>query len=289
MICLLGGSGYIGSAFREALDSLGLPYASPCRAEADGTNATALAAALVAIKPVFLINCAGYSGKPNVDECELHKTECLMGNAVLPGTVRQTCDALAIPWGHVSTGCIYSGSRTDGSGFTENDPPNFTFRQNNCSFYSGAKALGEEVLAGAASCYIWRLRIPFNNRDNPRNYLAKLLRYERLLDVRNSLSQLDEFARAAIECWQKRVPFGVYNMTNPGSVTTREVVELIAAGGLTTKRFQFFKDEEEFNRLAARTPRSHCVLDTRKLQQAGIRMTEIHEALAVALKNWKSP
>jgi hypothetical protein len=44
-------------------------------------------------------------------------------------------------WKSGSSGCIYTGSRPDGSGFTEENPPNFNFRQNNCSFYSGTKAL----------------------------------------------------------------------------------------------------------------------------------------------------
>ncbi|MCX7888004.1 MAG: dTDP-4-dehydrorhamnose reductase, partial [Verrucomicrobiae bacterium] len=87
------------------------------------------------------------------------------------------------------------------------------------SFYSGCKALGEEVLAGAPQCYIWRPRLPFNEVDNPRNFLSKLMRYEKLLDVRNSISQLDEFVRACLECWQRRVAFGIYNMTTPGSIT----------------------------------------------------------------------
>ena len=90
----------------------------------------------------------GIRAKPNVDACEMHKAECLAGNAVLPGTIAQACEAANVPWGHVSSGCIYTGSRPDGSGFTEEDAPNFSFRQNNCSFYSGTKALGEEVLAG---------------------------------------------------------------------------------------------------------------------------------------------
>ena len=37
------------------------------------------------IKIAFVINAAGYTGKPNVDACELAKAECLSGNAVLPG------------------------------------------------------------------------------------------------------------------------------------------------------------------------------------------------------------
>ena len=112
-----------------------------------------------------------------MDACEIHKSECLAGNAVLPGTIAQACEAANVPWGHVSSGCIYTGSRPDGSGFTEEDAPNFTFRQNNCSFYSGTKALGEEVLAGYSNIYIWRVRIPFDQFENPRNYLTKLMRY----------------------------------------------------------------------------------------------------------------
>ena len=33
----------------------------------------------------------------------------LQGNAVLPGIIREVCEDLKIPWGHVSSGCIYSG------------------------------------------------------------------------------------------------------------------------------------------------------------------------------------
>ena len=98
-----------------------------------------------------------------------------------------------IPWGHVSSGCIYTGSKADDSGFTELDPLNFSFRTNNCSIYSGTKALGEECLSHSNSTYIWRLRIPFSNEDSPRNYISKLLRYDTLLDARNSISNLTEF------------------------------------------------------------------------------------------------
>jgi hypothetical protein len=39
--------------------------------------------------------------------------------------------------------------------------------------------------------------------------------------------------------------------------------------------------------LAAKTPRSNCILDTTKLERAGIHMTEVHEAVARALRHWK--
>lgn len=286
MFLILGGNGYVGTAFQRHLAKQNLPFEVVSRSKIDYSNEVTLTQLIQDRRPEFLINAAGYTGRPNVDACELHRTECLAGNAVLPGVIQSACEKTDLPWGHVSSGCIYTGAKPDGSGFTENDAPNFSFRQNNCSFYSGCKALGEEVLAGSENCFIWRLRIPFNEVDSPRNYISKMMRYDCLLQATNSLSQLDEFAAAAVACWTTRVPFGTYNLTNPGSVTTREVVALIQRHGLSNKVFRFFDSEEQFMQLAARTPRSNCVLDTTKAEQLQLPMRPVTEAIEVALKSW---
>lgn len=288
MIYLLGGTGYVGQTYQALLKQRGISFRNLKRSELDYTNPAALADALKRDKPEFLINAAGYTGKPNVDACEIHKAECLQGNAVLPGLIAQACEAAGVPWGHVSSGCIYNGSKAGGAGFTETDAPNFCFRQSPCSFYSGTKALGEEVLDGHPNVFIWRLRIPFDHVDSPRNYLTKLMRYQRLLEATNSISQLPEFCAATLACWEKRVPFGTYNVTNPGKVTTHEVVDLILKSGVCKKDYVFFKNESDFMQQAAKTPRSNCVLDSSKLEATGIRMTEVHEAIARDLRNWKA-
>ncbi|MBX3422537.1 MAG: sugar nucleotide-binding protein [Pirellulaceae bacterium] len=286
MLLILGSSGYVGSALTRFLDSRGVAYRGLSRRDTRNYALENLDQIVRELRPDFLINAAGYTGKPNVDACELHRTECLSGNSVLPGVVRQVCEANNLAWGHISSGCIYSGARPDGSGFTEADPPNFDFRHNNCSFYSGCKALGEELLSGSSQTYIWRLRIPFNHQHSSRNYLSKLLSYDRLLDARNSVTDLDDFVRVCWECWQRQVPFGTYNITNPGSITTAEVVELIQQLLRPNKRFQFFESEQEFMRLAAKTPRSNCVLDTSKLLATGIEMLPVRAAIIRALENW---
>jgi len=287
MIYLLGGSGYVGQAYQQLLARKGISFKSLRRADLDYTDVAMLAAALKADRPAFLINAAGYTGKPNVDTCELYKTECLFGNAVLPGRIAAACESAGVPWGHVSSGCIYTGKRADGTGFTEADTPNFTFRTDNCSFYSGTKALGEETLAGRPDIYIWRLRIPFDNCENPRNYLTKLMRYQRLLEAENSVSQLDEFVAATFACWEKRIPFGTYNVTNPGHVHTREVVDLILESGVCVKDYRFFANEADFMAKAAKTPRSNCVMDSAKLAAAGIALTPVREAIRAALARWQ--
>jgi dTDP-4-dehydrorhamnose reductase len=288
MIVLLGGSGYIGRAYRRYFEREKIPYRNVSREELDYSDPERLAASLRYFGATFLINAAGYTGKPNVDACEDHKADCLFGNAVLPGRVRQACEAIDLPWGHISSGCIFTGSKAGGLGFTEEDDPNFSFHQPPCSFYSGTKALGEEILADAAACYIWRLRIPFNEIDESRNFLTKLMHYTRLVDARNSLSQLDEFVRATCQLWHLRAPFGVYNMTNPGVVATRDIVAMIQRAGVCRKSFDFFEDEEEFMRTTAKAPRSNCVLDSSKLARAGVAMTEVHDALEIALRKWST-
>ncbi|TWU27223.1 dTDP-4-dehydrorhamnose reductase [Novipirellula galeiformis] len=286
MIIILGSSGYIGSEFTKMFDRQGIEYRGISRREVDYSHRDSLIRLIRETKPEFLINAAGYTGKPNVDACELHKADCLMGNAVLPGVVREACESESLTWGHVSSGCIYTGAREDGSGFRETDPPNFSFRTNNCSFYSGTKALGEEVLAGAENCYVWRLRIPFNHEETPRNYLTKLMRYNTLLEATNSVSQLNEFVQACLETWTQRVDTGIYNITNPGKITTRQVVAMIQAHLLPEKEFKFFDDESQFMQFAAKTPRSNCVMDSSKLLATGIHLTPIEEAIEHALKSW---
>lgn len=296
MILILGATGYVGGKYASYLDKRGLPFKTVSRREVDYTQIDPLIELIKSTKPEFLINAAGYTGKPNVDACEIYKRETLEGNGTFPGVVRAACEATKTPWGHVSSGCIYQGRRKDGAGFGEEDTPNFSFRTNNCSFYSGTKALGEEILKGAENCFIWRLRIPFNNENNPRNYLTKLMTYKSLLEAENSVSHLEEFVSATFECWEKRISFGKYNVTNPGAIMTSDMVRWIQEDterrkkeGLPTpfpENYDFFESLESFMKIAAKTPRSNCVLDTTKLDNAGIRLTPVEEKVRECLRNW---
>ena len=287
MILLLGGTGYVGSAFAQHLAQQEVEFRTISRREIDYTNRDELIGLIEESRPTFLINAAGYTGKPNVDACEIYKADCLLGNAVLPGIVREACEATQTPWGHISSGCIFTGRREDGGGFRETDAPNFCFRTDNCSFYSGCKAIGEETLAGAENTFIWRLRIPFDHIDGPRNYLSKLMRYDKLLQAENSISHLGDFVRCCFETWKRRVPFGTYNITNTGSVTTEQVVELMKQELELDKSFEFFASEADFMTNAAKTPRSNCVMDNSKLRETGIEIDDVETAITKSLRHFK--
>lgn len=282
-VVLFGGGGYVGHAFKQALDKRGLTYFAPESSMINLLHVGSVEGLLEAMRPTFVINCAGFTGKPNVDACEEQKEETYAGNVNAPFNLAQVCDKLEIPWGHVSSGCIYNGYEKD---FNEDDEPNFSFDNLPCSYYSGTKAAAEKALRDL-NCYVWRLRIPFDEFDSPRNYLTKVQNYGTLLDVKNSVSHRADFVEACLDLWSSNAPFGIYNVTNPGHVKASEILSLFEKchGKMFDKKLM--NDIEAFyEEVGCKTPRSNCVLDSSKLLNAGVKMRAAEEAIREAVKRW---
>jgi dTDP-4-dehydrorhamnose reductase len=261
---ILFGSGYIGQEFRRQLESRNIPVFLW-----ENARSTTFSDLDKFKDCSFVINAAGVVGKPNVDACELNKEETIRGNVVWPSILTDWCVLNNIPLGHVSSGCIYSGGV-----FTEEDEPNFAF--DNGSFYSGTKVLSEKVVMSWSKSYVWRLRMPFEENDNSRNYLSKLITYKKLLNARNSISNKQEFVHACIEMMVRRVPYGIYNVTNTGFITTSGVVELLKKTIAKNRDFEFV-DEGEFY---------DCVLSNEKLLSTGIPMRDVWSSIEYCLNNW---
>lgn len=294
MILLLGSNGYVGKAIAQELRSRDLEYiVHQARYPLDEQ---AFACFLIFNKIDCIINCAGFVGMPNVDSCEDadNKIPCLYANALLPVQILNICNKLNIKFNHISSGCIYTDAACDRAMdptivFQEKHAPNFDFNSNKASWYSCTKALGETLLLNdnaSAGCNIFRLRIPFNGVINDRNYLTKLCKYPVLLNATNSLSNLNEFARAVVEI-SPQVNYGIqiYNVTQPGYIKTAEIVEMLQKKNLVADK-QWFKSIEDFNRVV-KAPRSNCTLDSTKILREGIHLTPVHESLMQAIDEYK--
>lgn len=286
MILLLGGAGYVGQALAGELQRRQIPFAAPSHGELNALSKVSVAAAVAALKPYAVINAIGFTGRPNIDGTEHEKLRCLNANTVVPGVLAEVLRDAGVPWGHVSSGCIFDGCRPDGAPFTEEDPPNFVFSHPAAGWYSRTKAMAESLLENDTNCIVWRLRIPFDQYDHERNLLTKLMRYEKLLEVTNSISQLQEFAGACVESLVRRIPAGLYNVTNPGAITTSEIAAAIKKHGLCDKEFHFFTDEGDFLSRPGRVKRANCLLSNEKLAKAGIPLREVHDALEWTLRHW---
>jgi dTDP-4-dehydrorhamnose reductase len=309
MILLLGASGYMGRAFANELRRRGHSFVPLTREAFDYTRFDFLFDYMRNIKPAFLINAAGFCGARDEDASESSREKAMLGNALLPQMIARACLMTRTPWGHVSSGSIYSGAKVlEGDqfrierdlsrpdlcqlfrsapdrfrGFTELDEPNFSFRCPPCSFYSGTKALAEEAIRDIGQAYIWRAHHPFSDRDEPCNYLSRLQQESPLEDSINSLSHLEDCVGSCVDLWEMKAPFGIYNVTNPGAVTTRQLIEMMHSALKRNRRPVFSKAHAD-RIVSAQVPRSNCILDASKLLAAGVKIRNVTEALTEAIE-----
>jgi UDP-glucose 4,6-dehydratase len=155
-------------------------------------------------------------------------------------------------------------------GFTETDAPNFSFRSESCSFYSGTKALAEEAIRDLGQSYLWRLRLPFNEKEEPCNWLWQMQRQAEVHDTINSFSHLEDCVKACLDLWEMRAPFGIYNVTNPGALSTGHVAQEVRRVLRTPVQVSTGGDEPA---------QPSCILDSGKLLRAGVKLRPVEEAL----------
>lgn len=312
MVLLLGASGYIGRSFGRELRRRGCCFVPLSREAFDYTCFEFLFDYVRKMKPEFLINAAGYAGWLSEDACEVAHEEALWANTILPQTIGRVCMMTNTPWGHVSSGSVFIGAKvaengrlrierdlgdpglrdlyqrdaTRFYGFSELDEPNHSFRHAPCSFYSGTKALAEEAVKELGQNYIWRPRLPFNEEDEPCNWLSELQRCPRVCDRLNSVSHLDDAVRACLDLWERRAPYGAYNVANPGAVSTRQVVESIQRVLKLAHPLDWLDDDVEAGSGEGPAGRHGCLLDISKLQAAGVKMRPAAQAIEDALEKW---
>ncbi len=265
-ILIAGGRGYLGQRFLERFPEADVP-------SLDIADQAAVRAALDQLKPDAVINCAGKTGRPNVDWCEDHKEETIRANVTGPLILLEECLKRGIHLTHVSSGCIYAGDN-GGTGFSEEDAPNF-----HGSFYSRSKAWSDQILK-EFPVLVLRLRMPFDGSGSERSLITKLLRYTRVLDAQNSLTSIPDFLDAA-QILIGRRETGVYNVVNPGAISPYEVMELYR--DLVDPTHVFERLETARLGEVVKAGRSNCLLSGEKLTRAGIALPDVRMALRGAL------
>lgn len=269
-ILLIGTSGYIGSAFYDAMKRRNIPAVAVSREHVDYTDRKQLVMLIESTKPTFVICAAAYIPQPSVDLCKHHKAMTIRANVVLPSMIAHECHDRGIPMGHISTGCLYR----DDQGYTEDDPPtrdSFEY----AGFYVSTKHVSELLVREyCPNSFVWRIRLPFDNVNSPRNYLTKLRMHETVWDHINSLTHRQSFVNSALDMIERDVPWGVYNMTCRGSISAFEIIEMMEV-----------KMPVKLKSLVP-GPVPGTILSTEKLDATGCGMMEVHDAVKLSLKDW---
>ncbi|MBI2483862.1 sugar nucleotide-binding protein [Candidatus Uhrbacteria bacterium] len=268
---LIFGNGYIGNKFKQAIGE------EASISGVDISDYQAVRSELARVAPDVVINCAGKTGKPNVDWCEDHKEETITSNVAGPLVLLRACSQAGIYWVHVGSGCVYTGDN-GGLGYGEDDPPNFFG-----SFYSRTKAWSETMLEEFPVLQL-RLRMPVDDMPGPRNLITKITTYKKIVSVPNSVSVLEDFLRASLVLMGKRAT-GIFNMTNPGGIEHREILDMYREIVDPSFTYEIFSLEELGN--VTKAGRSNCVLSVEKREGAGAHMRPVREAMRDILVKYK--
>ncbi|RAK90433.1 NRS/ER [Aspergillus costaricaensis CBS 115574] len=236
---------------------------------------------LARVKPSHVINTAGKRGDPNVDWCESHREETIRSNILGSVNLADCCFINGVHLTHLGSGCIYDYNEDhpwDGTGYTEEDEPNFTK-----TFYSSTKVLSEKILKHYSNVLILRIRNPIGADLHPKNMITKLASYKKLINVPNSGSIIPSLIPTMI-LLAKHNETGIYNFTNPEPFTHNEVMNLLKKHIWPGLQWENFTEDEQRNVLMA--PRCNTTLDTSKLQgklaEYGYRLPVSHEAMEEA-------
>ncbi|XP_057958276.1 trifunctional UDP-glucose 4,6-dehydratase/UDP-4-keto-6-deoxy-D-glucose 3,5-epimerase/UDP-4-keto-L-rhamnose-reductase RHM3-like [Malania oleifera] len=235
-----------------------------------------LAEDIARVRPTHVFNAAGVTGRPNVDWCESHKVETIRTNVVGTLTLADVCKEHGLLMMNFATGCIfeYDEGHLEGSGigFKEDDKPNFIG-----SFYSKTKAMVEELLREYENVCTLRVRMPISSDlSNPRNFITKITRYNKVVNIPNSMTVLDELLPLSIEM-AKRNCRGIWNFTNPGVVSHNEILEMYRDYMDPKFKWVNFNLEEQSKVIVA--PRSNNELDSSKLKNEFPQLLSIKDSI----------
>lgn len=275
------GNGYIGSNLNRHL-SRSHQVSVIGRQDMDYHNIKVFSQYLKLSKPDIVIGAFGFTGRPNIDQAETRKQECWNLNVQVPLVVNRVCAEMNIPFIHVSSGCIYTGYEKT---WNESDEPNFGMFHES-SFYSKTKHAFEMVSSSLPGT-ILRIRMPFGEDLNERSLLTKLLKYDRLIDARNSKTSVVDLSDAVLQMIDGGMvdtkTRKTYHMVNPEPLMTSDVVREMKSFGISNPNWSFVPIDQ----IPIVAPRSNCIIDTMHKDNPFIAKDTELEVLRRHLKTMK--
>lgn len=217
---------------------------------------------------IWVVNCVGYTGKPNVDACELEKEKCWTLNVTFPTLLANICLQHEVKLINVSSGCIYNGKKM----YEEEDWPDFGVDCPDSSWYSKTKHAAELCLRSFPNVYTLRIRMPIcDDFNSGKNYLSKLLKYNNLLLETNSKTVIKDLIKVINKITNiPEIPPGLYNCVNPKALDTKQVTDILDKNNMWNPHWEFI----DYNELKKhiKTGRSNCQLSTEKSRLYNIEL-----------------
>ena len=231
------------------------------------------------IKPdriLCLIGRTHGEGYSTIDYLELPGKikENVRDNLFSPLILSLICQQKKIHLTYLGTGCIFnydSLHTLNENGFSESDIPNFFG-----SGYSVVKGFTDRIMHMQPNTLNVRIRMPITDCNSPRNFITKIISYEKICSIKNSMTVLPELIPIMIDM-AKNKDVGTINLTNPGTISHNEILQMykeIVDNSFTWKNF----DVNEQNKILL-SKRSNNYLDTSLLEKKYPKVKNIHDSV----------
>jgi len=211
--------------------------------------------------------------------------ENVRDNLFSPIILADLCSKNKIHYTYLGTGCIFKFDEEhpfgeEINGFTESSLPNFFG-----SSYSIVKGFTDQLMSLYKDSVLnLRIRMPITGEKNGRNFITKIVNYEKVCSVPNSMTVLPELLPFVISMMENGVT-GTVNLTNPGLISHNEILEMYKEIVDPSFTWKNFTQEEQRAILAA--DRSNNFLETIKLENMFPQIKHIKDSVRECLIEYR--
>lgn len=212
--------------------------------------------------------------------------ENIRDNLFSPVLLAILCSQLKIHFSYLGTGCIFKFDENhpfeqEQNGFHEASLPNFFG-----SSYSIVKGFTDQIVHLLNENVLnLRIRMPITGQKNKRNFITKIVNYEKICSIKNSMTVLPELLPMVLDMMKNQVT-GTVNLTNPGLISHNEILQIYKEIVDPSFTWKNFSAEEQRSILAA--DRSNNFLETRRLESLYPHIRPIKEAVYDCLVQYKA-
>ena len=279
---LLFGPGWIGTQLLELFRQKADVRIAGVRAN----DERGVASELESYGPTHVVSCIGRTHGV-VEGCEIGTIDYLeypgklvdnvTDNLYAPLVLAHLCQQFNIHYTYLGTGCIFEYDQQHplgGMGFTEESVPNFFG-----SGYSTVKGITDRMMRWYPALNV-RIRMPITAEGNDRDFITKIVKYEKICSIPNSMTVLDELLPLMVDMVLTNRT-GTIQLTNPGVISHEEILEMYREIVDPTKTWKTMTYAEQSVMLKSK--RSNNYLETTRLQEWYPEVSDIHTAVRRAL------
>ncbi len=292
LVLLFGSNGWIGKQFIEVLKKNKINFIC---GNSRINNLQDVKKEINTVSPTHIISFIGRTHGTIDDkkyttidylEQEGKLFENIRDNLYSPFVLSELCNKLKIHYTYLGTGCIFKFDEEhpfekEINGFTEDCKPNFFG-----SSYSIVKGFTDQMMELYKDNTLnLRIRMPITGTKNPRNFITKIVNYDKICSIKNSMTVLPELLPYVLDMMKNKIT-GTINLTNPGLISHNEILTMYKE--IVDPHFSWKNFTIEEQRKILDADRSNNYLDTSKLTQLYPEIKNIHDSVKDILLDYKN-